>query len=115
MDEKQFVLDYNKIKSKEPELFQALMMTVHHISETYSDKYEVTGDTVIDTKKFLYNKDMGKYINIYQVNRYLQRILSSGKKKSDLFNDLFKAVHYLMFEITRRIKLGEVNNIEYKN
>lgn len=106
--------DLNIIKDKEPDAYQAVCMLVHHISGTYSDKYEVKEDTVIDTKKMLYNAKMGKYINIYQVNRYLQRVLSEGKKKSDLLNDILKAAHYLVIEITRRIKQGETDNIEYK-
>lgn len=102
------------IKSKEPEAYEAIKMVIQHIANTYNDKYEVKEDTVIDTKRFLYNEKIGKYINIYQVNRYLQRILSEGKMKSDLINDVLKAVHYLVFELTRRIRLGKTENIEYK-
>lgn len=106
--------DLKIIQEREPDLFKALEMVVHHIAGTYSDKYEVTPETVIDTKKMLYNEEMGKYINIYQVERYLQRVMSTGKQKSNLLTDLFKAIHYLVFEITRRIKCGEINCVEYK-
>lgn len=102
------------IDLKEPEAFQAIEMTIEHIAKTYSDKYEVKKDTVIDTKLMLYHPIMGKYINVYQVNRYLQRVLSDGKFKSNLINDVFKAVHYLIIEITRRVRLGETDNIEHK-
>lgn len=110
----QIVEDLKIIQEKEPDAYKAVEMVIRHIAGTYSDKYEVKEDTVIDTKKMLYNAKMGKYINIYQVNRYLQRVLSEGKKKSDLLNDIFKAIHYLVFEITRRIKQGEIDNTEYK-
>lgn len=113
MDE-QVIKDLLEIQTKEPEAYKAIEMVVHHIADTYSDKYEVRADTLVDTKSFLYSSKAGKYVNIYQVSRYLQRIMSEGKKKSDLFNDLLKAVHYLVFEITRRIRIGETDNIEYR-
>jgi hypothetical protein len=31
-----------------------------------------------------------------------------------LINDVFKAIHYLLFEVTRRVKMGEIENIEHK-
>ena len=104
--------DLMNINSKEPEACQALTMVIHHIAGTYSDKYEVTEQTVIDTKKMLYHPDMGLFINVYQVSRYLQRLLTKGKQKSNLTNDVFKAIHYLLFEITRRIRCGEIDNKE---
>lgn len=106
--------DLSLIAKKEPDAYLAIEMVINHIAGTYSDKYEVKEDTVINTKKMLYHPQMGKYINVYQVNRYLQRILSNGKKKSNLLNDVFKAIHYLVFEVTRRIKNGEIDNTEYK-
>lgn len=110
----EIIKDLTLISEKEPDAYKALEMVIHHIAGTYSDKYEVKEETVIDTKKMLYHPEMGKYINVYQVNRYLQRVLSDGKKKSNLINDVFKAIHYLIFEVTRRIKIGETDNTEYK-
>lgn len=108
------IKDLTLISEKEPDAYKALEMVINHIAGTYSDKYEVNEETVIDTKKMLYHPEMGKYINVYQVNRYLQRVLSDGKKKSNLINDVFKAIHYLIFEVTRRVKMGEIENIEHK-
>jgi len=106
-------LDLAKIQEREPEAFRAIKMTLNHIAGTYGDKY-AAGQNIIDTKIMLYDKKTGTPINVYQVNRYLQRYITSGNKKSYLINDLFKAIHYLVFEITRRVKLGEVDNVEHK-
>lgn len=108
------IKDLTLILEKEPDAYEAIEMVVQHIAGTYSDKYEVNEETVIDTKKMLYHPTMGKFINVYQVNRYLQRVLSEGKKKSDLINDVYKAIHYLIIDVTRRIKMGEVDNKEFK-
>ena len=101
------------IRSKEPEVAQAIEMCVKHIHGTYSDKY-AKGQDIIDTKKMLYDKERGAFLNIYQVSRYLQRYLTTGSKKSNLIKDIEKAVHYLIFEITRRIKAGDIEEVEPK-
>lgn len=102
-----------EISGKEPEAANALYMVVKHIHGTYSDKY-AKGQDVLDTKKMLYDPDKGDFLNIYQVCRYLQRYLTNGSAKSHLIKDIEKAIHYLVFEITRRIKMGDVNEIEPK-
>lgn len=105
--------DIERMCSAEPEAAEALAMTIHHIAGTYSDKY-ADGEKVIDTKKMLYGDDHGAAINIYQVTRYLQRYITRGHKKSRLIRDLEKAVHYLIIEITRRVRSGDVNQQEPK-
>lgn len=99
----------NDIKTKEPDVFEAIGMVVKHIHGTYSDKYAKGQDMGIDTKKMLYNKDGGKYINEYQVARYLQRYVTKGTKKSGLLIDLMKMIHYAVFEIVRRIRAGQLD------
>lgn len=101
------------ISGKEPEAAYALYMVVKHIHGTYGDKY-AKGQDVLDTKKMLYDSNRGDFINIYQVCRYLQRYLTNGLAKSHLIKDIEKAIHYLVFEMTRRIKMGDVNEIEPK-
>lgn len=102
-----------RIFAAEPEAAEALAMTIDHIAGTYSDKY-ADGQKVIDTKKMLYGADHGAAINIYQVTRYLQRYITVGHKKSRLIRDLEKAVHYLIIEITRRVRAGDINQQEPK-
>ena len=101
------------IAEKEPAVADALKMVIRHIHGTYSDKY-AKGQNIIDTKKMLYDKDHGDFLNIYQVNRYLQRYITQGSAKSYLIKDIEKAIHYLIFELTRRILIGDVIEIEPK-
>lgn len=103
-----------EIAEKEPAVADALKMVVRHIYGTYSDKY-AKGQDIIDTKKMLYDKERGDFLNIYQVNRYLQRYLTQGSAKSHLIKDIEKAIHYLVFELTRRILMDDVNEIEPKH
>lgn len=102
-----------EIAEKEPAVAKALEMVVRHIHGTYSDKY-AKGQDVIDTKKMLYDKKRGDFLNIYQVSRYLQRYITQGSAKSHLVKDIEKAIHYLVFELTRRVMMGDVNEIEPK-
>lgn len=90
------------IANKEPEAAQALSEAIIHIGKTYSDKYQAGGST-IDTKQDLYDKRHGNHINIYQTKRYLQRYDTAGFRKSSNPVDLYKGIHYVIFELTRRI------------
>lgn len=99
------------IGGKEKDTATALYMVVNHIYGTYNDKY-AKGQDVIDTKKMLYDGERGDFLNVYQVSRYLQRYLTKGTPKSHLIKDIEKAIHYLVFELTRRIKKGDVNENE---
>lgn len=103
-----------EIAEKEPAVATALKMVVRHIYGTYNDKY-AKGQNIIDTKKMLYDPERGDFLNIYQVNRYLQRYLTQGSAKSHLIKDIEKAVHYLIFELTRRVMIGDVTEIEPKH
>lgn len=105
--------DIERMCSAEPEAAEALAMTIHHIAGTYADKY-ADGEKVIDTKKMLYGEEHGAAINVYQVTRYLQRYITRGHKKSRLVRDLEKAIHYLVIEITRRVRSGDVTQEEPK-
>lgn len=100
------------IRDSEPEMLAALNMLIKHVAGTYGDKY-AKGSQTIDTKKMLYSEN-GKAINIYQVCRYLQRYSTEGCKKSNLMIDLEKAIHYLLFEMTRRVRQNEGNEVEPK-
>lgn len=90
----------NRILEKEPLAFKAIGGIINHIAATYADKYSSGGST-IETKADLYHADKGKIINIYQCKRYLQRYDTQGFNKSENPVDVRKAVHYLVFELTR--------------
>lgn len=96
------------IQEREPEMAIAIKAVVNHIAGTYDDKYnnlEKGGANFLDTKAQLYSKEGGDYINVYQVCRYLQRYITKGFDKSHKPIDLFKACHYALFEITRRVRM----------
>ena len=49
-----------EIEKKEPEVAQAILLSIRHIGGTYKDKYD-KGKEIIDTKKMLYNKEHGDF------------------------------------------------------
>lgn len=96
------------IQEREPEMAIAIESVINHIAGTYKDKYndlEKGGANFLDTKAQLYSEEGGDYINVYQVCRYLQRYITKGFSKSHKPIDLFKACHYALFEITRRVRM----------
>lgn len=103
-----------QISSSEPEVAQAIIMTIDHIHGTYSDKYAKGMKKGIDTKQMLYDPEVGGAINVYQISRYLQRYVTTGSRKSGLVKDLLKMIHYTIFEIVRRIKANDINLEEPK-
>jgi hypothetical protein len=100
------------IEKAEPEMAQAIVMVINHIYDTYSDKYVKGVKHGIDTKTQLYSPN-GNCINVYQVTRYLQRYITEGSNKSGLLIDLFKGIHYMLFEVVRRIKNGNTEIKEW--
>ena len=88
-------------------MIDAIEEVIKHVSGTYEDKYAKGQDFGIDTKRMLYNEEKGDLLNVYQVSRYLQRYITEGSRKSHLIMDLKKAVHYLLFELVRRKRLGD--------
>jgi hypothetical protein len=103
-----------EINAKEPEMVEAIVMLVNHIHGTYADKYAKGIEKGIDTKKQLYDPEGGKYVNQYQISRYLQRYITQGSRKSSLLIDLFKMCHYALFEVVRRIRTNDLDGNEPK-
>lgn len=113
MDE-QVAKDLQIIKECEPSAYEAMKMVINHVAGTYQDKYAEGIKKGIDTKHMLYDEEGGMYINIYQIERYLQRYITKGSSKSFLLRDILKAIHYLVFEVTRRIVTNQLDNTEPK-
>lgn len=112
---KKVLEEFSNIERNEPDMAKAISMLIKHINGTYSDKYARGISKGVDTKAMLYDKEGGKFVNTYQIARYLQRYITSGKPKSYLAIDLFKMCHYAMFEVVRRIKCGEIDIHEPKS
>lgn len=104
----QFEEAISLIRFKEPEMAEAIEDMVIHIGATYSDKY---ANSPIETKGLIYWKDdKAKGYNMGQAARYIQRYLTDGYKKSDNPTDIKKCLHYVLFELTRLIKLKDADS-----
>lgn len=107
LQEERLLEQFRKINGKEPEMASAISEVIEHVAGTYEDKYAKGQEFGIDTKQMLYNPEKGDLLNVYQMSRYLQRYISEGSRKSHLVKDLMKIVHYSLFEIVRRLKVGD--------
>lgn len=85
----------------------AILEMQSYILSTIGGKYDNSG---IDTKDLIYSDKHGKSINIFNSMKYLSRYLNDGVDKSNNPNDLLKAVHYIIFELSRRIILNQRKN-----
>jgi hypothetical protein len=72
---------------------------ITYLESTYGDKYE--GDTNNYAKQKLLSKE-GKSANIFTALKYIKRYDTVGYKKSENIQDLYKAMHYLLFELQRK-------------
>jgi hypothetical protein len=90
-----------KIKEKDYELYSALTDVIEYLATTYDDKY-ASDDKIMDTKDFLYHKDFGKGANMFTASKYIQRYCTKGYSKSEKVIDLYKSIHYSIFELVRK-------------
>jgi hypothetical protein len=77
--------------------FEIIEELKDYIQSTYSDKYE---DSVIKMREFT-KSDYGKGFNMGNSLKYHSRYLSKGYDKSNQKQDLFKMIHYILFELER--------------
>lgn len=92
----------DKIKEKDPEMYQALSEVIAYIQSTYEDKY-ADEEGVINTKDFLYHRKYGKGANMFTVAKYINRYCTEGYEKSEMIIDLKKSIHYIIFELIRKV------------
>jgi hypothetical protein len=95
----------NTISEKEPEAFDALLDVIEYISSTYSDKYNSPGMPNA-TKSILVASAVGAPANMCAAMKYAQRYMTTGFPKSYKVQDLYKIIHYALFEIQRRKHQG---------
>ena len=112
--ERDIIANIRVIEAKEVEMASAIGDVISHVAGTYEDKYAKGQEFGIDTKEMLYNPEKGDLLNIYQTSRYLQRYITEGCAKSHLLIDMKKAIHYLLFEIVRRKRIGDAESLEPK-
>jgi hypothetical protein len=88
------------MEQEDPDFFKALTDMTNYFGETYGDKYRHSpmGNPGL---ALLYSKDHGKGANGYNSIKYIQRYMTEGFEKSGNPKDLYKAIHYILFELTR--------------
>lgn len=107
---KDFIFEsLNKIEKYDPEFYQVLFGLIKYLESTTQDKYS---KSLIDTRSFLYHEDIGFGANILNASKYIGRYATKGFSKSYNPEDLKKAIHYLLFELTRRIKEDNLKALE---
>lgn len=92
------------IQDKDRELYSVISEIVTYLSTTYGDKY-ATKDAIFDTKTMMY-APTGKNITLFNALKYIQRYNTTGFAKSEQPQDVFKAIHYLIFELVRKKRNG---------
>lgn len=99
---KDFIFEsLNKIEKYDPDFYQVLFDLIKYLENTTQDKYS---KSLIDTRSFLYHEDIGFGANVLNASKYIGRYATKGFSKSYNQEDLRKAIHYLLFELTRRLK-----------
>jgi hypothetical protein len=87
------------LANRDLEITLCLADFVSYLPTTYSDKYEATGSNI--AKDFLLNSKSSDAA-IFNAVKYLQRYATVGFEKSQNVKDLYKAMHYILFELQRR-------------
>jgi hypothetical protein len=89
------------ISEKEPDALGALVDYLEYMATTYDDKYE-SRELPNVSKAVLIESAIAAPINMWQVMKYAQRYMTTGYEKSYNTKDLYKIIHYTLFEIQRR-------------
>ncbi len=90
------------IKENDTYFYDNVLALLIYLHSILGDKYD---GSLMDSKPILYSKEYGKGANMYGVAKYTARYLTEGYPKSNNPQDLFKIIHYCLFELTRRYKL----------
>ena len=80
---------------------EAVMRLQDHILSAMEGKYQKMD---VNPAEALIMGSSGKSINIFNAFKYLTRYFNDEGKKSNDYNDLLKAAHYILFEMARRNK-----------
>lgn len=89
------------IKEKDPYFHDEIVKVINYLASTYGDKYAKAD---LDTKGILLSETLGKGFNIGNAFKYLSRYSTTGYSKSENKEDLYKVIHYCVFELQRRTK-----------
>lgn len=95
------VADLERITRNDKDMTIALGNLFCYLSSTYGDKY---ANAEFNPKNIYLGQISGRGFNIGNAIKYLSRYQTDGYKKSYNIEDLYKAIHYLLFELIRRAK-----------
>lgn len=91
-----------ELMDMDPTLVDPLNEVLKHIQKTYDDKYN-TPFPEVDNHWLKYNGSAySSGFNIGSAASYLKRYLSTGFEKSYKVEDLYKTIHFLLYEIYSR-------------
>ena len=93
--------DIGDLLSVDLEIVEATADVISHIKHTYDDKYEADIVPAVDLYGLMRHSSHGKGFNIGNASKYLKRYLTNGFEKSSNPDDLYKAAHYILLEISR--------------
>jgi hypothetical protein len=93
--------DIGDLLAVDVEIIEATANVISHIKKTHSDKYEAEMVPAVDLYGLMRYSPHGKGYNIGNASKYLKRYLTNGFEKSSNPQDLYKAAHYILFEIAR--------------
>ena len=91
-----------RIKEKDPKFHASICELVDYLATTYDDKY---ANSELPNEGIIYSKLNGKGFNMGNAAKYISRYLTTGFQKSEMTADLRKAIHYCLFELTRKNNL----------
>jgi len=105
--EKEEGYPWKRLKLADLDMTYSIESLIKYIHQTYYDKYG--SETLLDLEdKFIYSPNHGKAVNLFNASKYIERYAGDGFPKSNNRQDLLKAIHYLLFEYTRRTKMDAV-------
>lgn len=88
------------IKDKDPAMYASLVQFTDYLVSTYAEKY---ANSELRNEGIIYSPSLGKGFNMGNAAKYISRYITTGFTKSEMPDDLKKAMHYCMFEYTRKI------------
>ena len=96
----QLLHDYVEVYNARDGVGSVMADVMEYLKTTYKDKY-TDPNSPLDTKRFLYHETHGKSVNMFCASKYMQRYMTEGFDKSGNPIDLMKAIHYILFELSR--------------
>jgi hypothetical protein len=90
----------DKIKEADPDFYKSIEDVINYLASTYDDKYQ---NSDLPTRGLTQSETLGKGFNTGNAAKYISRYSTTGFQKSEMPADLMKAIHYCLFELTRKV------------